>query len=192
MIYSSPLMVLSIVTNISKAVNKKSTDYSTLNIYKLSHQFHYDRSPEYIKQICKKIYNDIENHFYSYRDLALFIACDFLYNQKNSWKSIDVKNINIVKEMFTESRFLIDQQTIIEINKKTGFEKLSQYFQLNSDGISVMYDLVMHKKHFISPLFYLKYEKISIQNDVDFIPSECYIYFIKLTKLIKNILTTKT
>jgi hypothetical protein len=190
---NSKLLPLSIITNIKKFVDAKRKINENFDVYKLTHEIHYNKSRQLIKDKCTQVYNEIENHYYNHRDFALFVCCEYLYNNSFSWKNIDFKNINIVKDLFSESRFLLDQQMIIDMNEQTKFERLSQYFKLNNNGISIIYNLIIHEKKFISPLFFIKYEKlIKNESDVDSIPSEDYIYFIKLTKLLKLIITNKT
>jgi hypothetical protein len=189
---SSIRAVMAVYYNINKYMNRKRyIDSDQIDLLKDINEFHYQRISEYTKKHCQKVYNDIENHFYSYKDLALYIACEYLYENKFSWQNVNDKNINRIKDLFSESRYFLDQQLIVELNEKLNFEKISEYFKLNHDGISIIYNLITHEKHYISPLFFLKFEKIAIKNDVEFIPSKDYIYFIKTIKLIKTILTNK-
>ena len=186
---SSPVLVLSIEYNIRKFLKSKRSNIDTLNIYKETSIYHFKRSKQYIVSNCKRIYNDIENHYYTYKDLAIFILDSYIINGKFNWGLVNVKNINSIKDFYNQSRFLVDQQTILEIAKNLKIKKMSKFFEIKENGNSVIYDLIIHEKRFISPIFHIKYENIALEALNNSTRSEDYEFFTKIIKIIKKILT---
>jgi hypothetical protein len=186
---SSPILVLSIEYNIRKFLKSKNANIEKLNIYKQTSSYHYKRSREYIITNCKRIYNDIENHFYTYKDFAIFILDSYIIKSKFQWHLVNSKNINITRSFYNQARFSKDEKMILEIAKNLKIKNLNKFFEIKENGNSILYDLIIHEKRFISPIFHIKYENIVFENLNENTKSERYKLFTKLTKIIKKILS---
>lgn len=148
----SSLRVFSIVKNVELFINSDKD----VNIFKLQNKLWFGRSSEYIQRNCKRIFNEIENSFYNYVDLSIYLLYDLIFNEKNSLKEVNDKNINITKNLFTLEQLNKDQNFILELNKKINFD-LTDYFKINSLGGNLLFDKLILPKH-ISPYFYMEFD----------------------------------
>jgi hypothetical protein len=87
----------------------------------------------------------------------------------------------------------MDKQLLMEMNAQTQLNGLADYFRINRLGISIMYELIMHEKRFLSPYFYLRFEDKAIsemESDEKMNePSEEYRRFSRVLNIMKVALT---
>jgi len=192
---NSILQVFSVYQNVNRLIKSKNAP-SYFDIFKSASIIWYNRSHPNIKRFCERVYNEIENHFYSLEEFALTILVENIYNKRCELSSLTSKNINSTKDIFSKERFLLDQQLILDMNAQTHVKSLADYFSINRMGVSIVYELIMHEKRFLSPYFFLRYEDKAIQEmeecDKMVQPSEEYNKFKRVINIIKLILTTKT
>lgn len=150
---NTSLNVFSVVKNVESFIKNEKD----VNIFKKQSKLWFERSSEYIQRNCKRLFNEIENSFYDYYDLAIFLLYDLIFNEKNSLRNVNDKNINKVKNLFTLEQLKKDQDFILELNKQLNFTDLSEYFKINSSGGNLLYDNLILPKH-ISPYFYLEFD----------------------------------
>jgi hypothetical protein len=110
---------------------------------------------------CDKLLQLYNNNHFSMKEFCLHILYkllmegggrEFLYNP-SKW---DIESISKVSNLFSEERNRKDQDFIIQVSKKTGFDSIQNYFNINSNGESLVYDFM--KNQYISPLFILRYK----------------------------------
>jgi len=190
---NSVLQVFSIYQNIKKLVKSKHL-VTYYDVYRTVSRVWFSRSPEPIKIMSQKIYNDIECHFYTLEDFALTCLLEFLYNNKCDLKMLNHENINNTRELFSKERFVLDKQLLMEMNAQTQLNGLADYFRINRLGNSIVYELIMHEKRFLSPYFFLRFEvkatdEMSADEKMNE-PSEEYRRFSRVINIIKASLTT--
>lgn len=135
----------------------------------------------------KKVYNDIENGYYTYDDMIIY----FLYKSIiNKFKITDLtyKHIKEVRKLFTEKQAHIDLLFIINISKQLKIKSLRDFFKINVDGENIIYNLIKNKD--ISPIFYLQYYKKFLTNNEEnnILKSNEFSHFEKLINTIFNII----
>jgi len=117
-----------------------------------------ERSPKFIKDQCKRIWNEIENGFYEYDELKIYALYTLLFTSKRvSLQKVTRKNVSEVMSLFTKKQYKRDQQFIIDVNQKVQLDGIENYFIINSNGRNVIYTLIF--KQFVSPYFYIKLKK---------------------------------
>jgi len=179
-------LVFSIIKNTQKMI-KTSKD---LDVFKLVFIDWYSKSPEFIIQICKKLYNDLENGYYEPKDIAIFILYDSIFNDVFKYSSLTKENILKVKNIFTKKQLEKDKQFILDVNKKLKLnDPLKELFEIKEDGNSIIYELIM--KEYITIIFYIYFQKkvlTEIPKDVIFSTEYNKFQFVnnKIINLIKG------
>lgn len=151
------LKVFSVIQNCNTLVTKKlelDLDQSVSGMW-------FERSHKFVKDQCKRIWNEIENGYYEYDELKIYT----LYTQCMTGKRIQIsgitrKNVGNVMELFTDKRYKEDQAFIIDVNKKTNLNGIEDYFRINIKGRSIVYGLI--QEQYISPYFFIKLKKKAI------------------------------
>lgn len=179
---SSVLRVYSIIFNIVNIVKKKRNIKIDVLVYKGQ----FEKVREYYKIHCKRIFNEIENSFYSYKDLKLFVLYSYLFVKWPNIKNINKKNIKEVKLLFSKNRLEEDKKYFLEINKRVKLNDLEKYFIIK-EGVSIVYNLI--KKKLLSPIFWIKYSSIVDNFEGESIEHK---YFRRICNLIKSILTERS
>lgn len=176
-------MVFSIIKNVEKFLESNKD----VNIFKEQSIFWYTKNPDFIKNICKRIYNEIENHFYSYYDLAIFLLNYSIFYGKCDYKYILEKDINKASEIFSKEQLQKDEKFMLELNQILNFDA-EEYFKIKKEGGNIIYeDLIMKRK--ISPYFYLEYyTKVKREEEKE---SEELKQFIKVINKIREIMKIK-
>jgi len=182
MLKSSSLLVFSIYHNVNKVIKRKK--YKDTDLFKLVYPKLYE-SNSYNKHNCIRIYNDIENNFYTYRDFLITLLYQYIFTNK----SIQLKNINeklIIKTslLFGKKELEKNKKIVLSINKNTIFNTLQDYFKINKDKESYVYLLIKNK--YISPIFWIKYDYLFDENGQKYIESQEHFRFRKICKYIKS------
>lgn len=175
---SSSLQVFSIFINCNRAVYK-TKKYSEQDLYKLSFAGLYNSSNKFIVNNCVRIYNEIENGYYSYRDLVIYVLYSMIFSRSIKYKEIDIESVRKIREIFTNNELIRNKKIILSINKAVKFKSVEEFFSIKN-GESYVYDLI--KKKYISPIFCVKYESYFSGND----ESEEHFRFRKILKLMRN------
>lgn len=154
---SSSLRVYSIIFNCRDIIKKNKNK----SIDKLVVKIQYDRSKEFYRNQCKRIYNEIENSFYNYNDLKLFLLYEYLFNDSIKLKNINAKNVKLIKKLFIKKQLNEDKYLILRVNKQTKYNDIKKYFvirEMEGGNYSIIYNLILKK--YISPLFWIKYSYV--------------------------------
>lgn len=144
----------------------------------------FEKYSDGIKDLSKRIYNDIENNKYTYDDLILYLLHDAMVNGRKSAKFICNKNINKVKALYSPKQFERDKINILALNKKIKLKKFYEYFSLDYEGKSIIFRLV--KKQLISPLFWIEYDRMWFKVKQEFEEDFEHFLFRKCCELIKE------
>jgi hypothetical protein len=184
----------SVINNSIKSAKK----LKKLDLYEYCNEFQFNRSSDYILSKSKTIYNDIENHYYSYDDLIVAIAYNFIFKKSLSWNEINNKNILNIKKLFTQGQLEQDKKFIIKVCEKINHldanNPLGDLFKINEDGKSIIYELVLQKN--ISPYFYIYFKNSFLTLNQEYVIlnkqiSKEYKKFEFLTNLINQHILTK-
>lgn len=187
---NSSHQIFSIIKNLNNIVKtKKTKKINKSKIFKLINVDGYNRiaNTPYGK-IYKKIYNDIENGYYTYEDLINFYIYKLIISNEVKLTEIKYKNIKEIKKLFTTEQLKIDKIFILNIKNKLKIENVIGFFKINANGENIAYNLIKNK--YINPIFYLKYYKRYLtkykENNIfkneDFIRFEKLINIINITK----------
>lgn len=151
-------IIYGIVKNVTKYLNGKDIDVFVKKGW--------GRIDERVLPLYKKINNEIENHYYDYDDLVLYILYKSLWTPSFQYKmSIwDYKEIDKIKKILTTEQLKKDRKIFLEIAQKVGNGDLKTYFNINTNGRVIVFDL-MFSQTTISPMFVIKY--LSFMPDVD-------------------------
>lgn len=159
-------------------VNKKNTDLDKIWPTNL-----YNKLPDYIQKNYHRIYNDIENGYYTYFDLILAIYHKYLFTEKVFVNKIKYKYIKDTKNLYTKSELQKSKKILLDINSEFGFKNIQKYFNIQEDGYALIYNLI--KKEIVSPILFLKYFNFTENNKN---VNKEYKRFIYIMKKIKNII----
>lgn len=173
-------MVFSVYYNVQKVLKRKKYKEEDLLVPVFPKIFD---SNKYLKKTCIRIFNDIENSFYTYNDLLIALLYENIFGKFNL-NDINEKQVKEIKSLFTLSQLKKDKKIIHSINKNTIFNTIEDYFKINSDNETYIYFLI--KKKFISPIFWLKYEYLFDRIEQKFEESEEHYKFRKICKYIKS------
>ncbi len=177
-------MVFSIIQNVKKFVDKGKD----LDLFKLQSAVWYDKSTDFTKRHCKRIYNEIENHYYTYYDLAIFLMYELIFFDKNILNLITEKDINITSKLFTEEQLEKDQNFIIALGEQIKLAEIADYFKINRTGGNIVYDNLILKK-LVSPYFYIECQEIVEREEEK--ENEELKRFVRIIIKINEILTKK-
>jgi hypothetical protein len=111
------------------------------------------KTQQFIKDVCKNIYNDIENSRFSYRDFKVYLFYSFLYNSKFYITNYQLPNVILINKLFKDDQFEKDQQFIKELNKNIILDN-EKLFTFNLKGETHIYSLIKDK--YISPNYWIK------------------------------------
>ena len=164
---NTTVQAYSFVLNIKEKIDKENEDIS--GVYKLrQHQFRYIRPN--VLTTFKRVYNDLENCVYSYKNLAVYMWYKYGIGNPINVYIMDTRDIKEVNKLFTSKQLEKDKEFIKNINKQLKFNSIDEYFTINESGESVIYELI--KKNYISPVFFVRYfrnDLTMVNKDVSFI-----------------------
>jgi hypothetical protein len=151
--------------------------------------FPLDRSNDYSKRNYKRIYNDIENCFYTYDDLLAFIVLYYLWEPKLKLNEIKDTSVKDASYIFSNKRYTDDLEIVnnalASFDTSGNIQDYNLLFNTNDIGTSYAYELII--QGVISPIFFINnlafYEK-NRQEDKE---SNIYRVFIKKIYYIKDI-----
>ena len=154
-------------------------------------KFHYENTNNYYKENCKRIYNELENSYYTYKDLIVYFLYDFAMTGKTKpLHELKNKNILKIKKIFTKKQLEEDKKFILNINKKLQLKSMIEFFEIRSNGMPIIYELI--KKNYVSPAIYIKCYEIALttlKKDVNLVDSQFKIFEYNMsliTKILKG------
>jgi hypothetical protein len=159
---NSVLQICSLILNLKTVFEKnRKVKYIHRNIGKVP----YERSHEYSQRHYKRIYNDIENGFYSYEDLWNFICVYYLFEDKLKLSDIQDNAVKDASYILSNDRYVKDadimNNAIATFDTSSASLSYDILFEPNDIGTSYAYELVI--EGVISPIFFIKnlvfYEK---------------------------------
>lgn len=172
--YGSSQLVYSLVFNINNIVKKNYFD-NDINLFQ---NFYFNgnenitttpmwkKCRESVVTKCNKIYRDIENRFYDYKDVVMFGFHNQLLKKSFCVFDINRESVNEVKKIYTKNQLEKDKEKLIIISKKTNVKGIEEFVKIREDGSSILKELIDRK--YISPMFflYLKEKKV-LTNEIE-------------------------
>lgn len=181
---NSTLMVFSVLLNINEFIKKKKD----IDLFKKSHIIRFQKSSKYITENSKKFYNDIENGYYTLKELAIFLLYKHMMNESINLYNVKPNTIIEVMKLFTTKKLKEDLKLLSVIHKELKFKEMKDYFEIKEDGTNIAYMLT--KKSKISPIFFIRNVENVLTNidENDIIKCNEYKQFEKIAKKIKETL----
>lgn len=161
MLKSSSVKVYYILKNYKNTKKNVNKDFS-----KYTHIL-YKNSSKYMKILCKKIYNDIENSKYTYNDLIIYLIHNAMFSRKENFNEINKENIKKISDLYKKQRLIIDKENIKKIMKELNI-KFNYLFNIDERGGTLCFDfcneeiispllwILKSKKYFVEESFFVK------------------------------------
>lgn len=182
----SSWMVFSVIKNVYAYI-KKDKD---IDIFKKVNSFQFQKCSKYFLENSKRIYNEIENGYYTFHELAVYLLYKEMMDEKMNLYIINQKTVKEAMKLFTNKKIKEDLKLIKQIHKELDFKKgIVEYFDIKEDGTNIAYMLT--KKGRISPIFFIRnFQKALTENNENVIiyKSSEYEQFEKIAIKIKETL----
>ena len=182
----STWMVYSVIRNVYDFVEKGKD----VELFKKVNYFNFQRAPKFFIQNSKRIYSELENSYYTYHELTIYLLYRYMMDEKLNLYGINQKSVREAMKLFTIKRLNEDLKLIKQIHKELNFKRgLKDYFEIKEDGTNIAY--VLTKKEKISPIFFIRnFDKhLTNQNENVIINvSREYEHFKRIAKKIKETL----
>lgn len=119
---------------------------------------HYNNVPKYITDKCVRVVNGINNCHFTLSDFKKYIFKLHMFNNKVTWKMIDVDEISEIKSLFSDERYKRDKNFVETTLKKLQSDisekfNVNNLFDVNANGNNHLLDLM--SKGVVSPIYYL-------------------------------------
>jgi hypothetical protein len=120
----------------------------------------FEHTTPFIKKQCYRIYNEIENSYYSFNDVILFLIYKSIWDMAVKLVDVNGTSVDEFKSQFSKKQLMKDREVINDINKKAGYKHISEYFVVRENGESIIYRLCIDK--LISIYFFACYSNNSL------------------------------
>lgn len=147
---NSTLLVFSVLSNINDFFRKKKD----IDIFKKCHIVRFKRTTKYYAENSKKLYSDLENGYFTLKELAIFLLYKNLIGEKVNLYAIKPEHIIEVMKLFTTNKLKDDLKLLQAIYKELNFKGMVDFFDIKEDGTNIAYILTKQGK--ISPVFFIR------------------------------------
>lgn len=179
--------VFSIYKRVDHAFYKGNYEFAGA-IYDPVQSWMYGRSPKFIKDQCFRIYNEIENSWYSYQDAVMVMIYDSIWASHLDLKKVNLDAVKQIRFMFTKKKLIEDQNAIVEINGTFKLPSIDDFFKIREKGGSFLHDLIEHRK--VSLYFFINYydriKEITTGPHLHFDKCDSYKKLEKVAELLRN------
>ena len=151
-----PVDIYSIIVNTKMFVDKKNRNIRGIEYITDRTKRWYNLKQQFIVNSVKVIFNMIIDNKFSLLDFRIYILYIFIYKESFSFNFDNeklIKNILEVKQIFSNEQFEIDKQVILNLSKKFHFKNIHEIIEIDDNGISVIYNLIIKK--YISPMIFI-------------------------------------
>ena len=156
---NSSYAVFSVNVNIRYIISKCN---ETKNIYSFVSRKMYEKTNPYLVKECKRIYNEIENCYYTYDDMVIYYLHVFLITGKlPQLKEINQKNVKEMLRLYTDTQAEKDMEFIKTVSRKADIKGIYPF---------TLAAVQLVKEKYISPRFLIDFLKRNIltkQNEND-------------------------
>lgn len=183
----STFYVYSIISNLNDYVKKGKNCLIFTNVHVNRYK---NANPGVIKH-CKRIYNDLENHYYTEVDLAIAVLHKHIMDGMCYIPTLRAKTILNIKKVYSINQLKIDEKVLKDVYKSMEFNDPCKFFEIHEDGTNLVYTLT--KKGIISPTFSVKYlRKLLTNKDENVILCNEYKTFVHVVTKIEQILKRRS
>jgi hypothetical protein len=146
------------------------------------------RGKKFIADQCKRMFNEIENGWYSHSDIIFYVLNQFLLGKKFDYGSIRADVITETRSWYSNEQFEKDVLYIAAILKESNLPKTVDLFIPTECGEPFIYPLVM--QGLVKPRYYMNIKLILLTDDVEnnflFSKSDKYKRFERISDLIRK------
>jgi hypothetical protein len=156
---NSTYLVFSIINNIEKFISGKDIDDLFIPFNPKSYRFQFQKTNDYFMNHYKRIYNDIENCYYSQKDMVCFCLYRFMFFWENKINLYEINQKNIEEFLKTNEpkRIKEDIQLLKDIHTEFNFKSRNEFINPKEDGSHILYILLKNGR--ISIMTYLNFIK---------------------------------
>jgi hypothetical protein len=117
----------------------------------------YDKQPDFMKNICKKIWNEYENGFFTNKEFKIYLLYIHLMNKKTfQIKDINTNEVKKVCMLFSDEQWNKDKQIIEAICKNINIKNVKHFLEMKLEGTENTVDKLIREQK-ISPIIWIKY-----------------------------------
>ena len=163
---NSTHLIFSFYQNVITILKKQqSTD-----VYYLVPRTWFQSIQPYTKKHLLRIYSEMENGLYSFRDIYIYMLTRALYGENTTIADIKMSKVKpLIEDVYSSARFDSDRKMLEKIAKDRGYEKFSELFHVHEDGTNLMYDMITSKELRLAPTVYIRYYKNFLTLPYEFI-----------------------
>jgi len=158
----SRLMVFSIFLHVQRQLERKKKVFFSDKINPTSNRV-FDRSSIYVRSNVNRIYNEIENSYYTLNDYMIALLCSKLHG-KFDFRMVRKKEIVQLKGVFNEKRLSADKEFLLALKRKLSLN-MKDLFGLRENQESIIFELL--EKEYISDAFSVKYSDYFLDDYLD-------------------------
>ncbi len=147
--------IFSLFYNLKNIIEKdKMINDQVIDGYLLSLVF--NRTKEHVKYQYKKVWNDLENGFYNYRELKLYLLYQYFIGKKPFIAKIERDKVKEISQKFSKEQWETDKQVIKQICKRINKKNIKEFLEIKKeDETYVVHELI--EKNLIGPLVFINY-----------------------------------
>lgn len=146
------------------------------------------RGKKFISDQCKRMFNEIENGWYSHSDIIFYVLNQYMLGKKFDYGSIRAEAISETRSWYTEKQFEIDTLYMVAVQKESDISNLIDFFLPTECGEPYIYPLIT--QGLVKPRYYMKMKLILLTDEVEnnflFSRSDKYRRFEKISDLIRK------
>lgn len=105
----------------------------------------FNNTKKFIKDQCFRIYNEIENHWYSFDDVVAYLIYESIWHDEVILPEVNRFTMEKFKTIFTKEQLYKDRRMIDKINAEAKLKDIKEYFYIRENGESLIYRLCMKK-----------------------------------------------
>ena len=145
-------LTFSFLFNAKKLVEAERDNFD--DIFKIR-SAHYNHAKVYTKNISKKIFNELENHLYTFKDVLIYMLYKYAFGDKILFHRINYEEIRKINKIFSKKQLKEDEDFILKINHNLKLKTVDEFFEIRENGEPIIYDLI--KKNFVTPVIFVKF-----------------------------------
>jgi hypothetical protein len=180
----STWMVYSVIRNVYTFAHKGKE----IDLFKKVNYFNFQRAPKFFVENAKRIYSEIENGYYTYHELIIYLLYKYMMGEILNLYGIKQNTVKEAMKLFTFKKLQEDLKVIKQIHKELKFKRgKKEYFEMKEDGTNIAY--ILTKKERISPIFFIRnFDKLLTNQNENVIINKEYEQFKRIAKKIKETL----
>lgn len=153
--------------------------------WKFEYGFLGKRTIPWVKTTLSKIYIRYNSNHFSELDFQLYVLENLIKDETYidkiaTWNYDEIKKVS---KKDIENMIKKDQDFLVEVSKKAKVQNLQIFFDINTNGESLVYKFYLEQK--LSLHFLIKYHKYFVKNEIE---TEKHKNFVKIINIIYEII----